>query len=98
MKLAFSALAVAMLLGSASAALAAHHKSSGVPKARGLTANAQAGSNQIDPRVAYKFQGSNHDTWCDNSADCNGWSKWLTEVQDGKLKADKDVYPFHSGK
>ena len=50
MKLAFSALAVAMVLGSASAALAAHHKSSGAPKAPGLTANAQAGSNQIDPR------------------------------------------------
>jgi hypothetical protein len=96
MKLAFSALAVAMVLSSASAALAAHHK------ARGLTANAQAGhpsdsknpSNQ-DPRVAYKPKGSNHGTWCDNSADCNGWAQWLIEVQEGKLKADKNVYPLH---
>jgi hypothetical protein len=91
MKLVFSALAVAMVLGSASAAVAAQHKS-GTPKAR--AANAQA-SSQIDPRAAYKPKGTNHGTWCDNSADCNGWAQWLIEVQENKLKADKNVYPLH---
>ena len=99
MKLALSALAVAMVLGSASAALAAHHKS-GTSKASGLTANAQAvpsasKDSSIDPRAAYKPKGTNHGTWCDNSADCNGWAQWLIEVQEGKLKPDKDVYPLH---
>ena len=45
--------------------------------------------NQIDPRAAYKWQGTNHGTWCDNSADCNGWSKWLIQVQSGKEKRIK---------
>ena len=72
-KLTFTVLALIVALGSAGTAFAAHHNKSAAPAPN-------------DPRLAYKFQGSNHDTWCDNSADCNGWSKWLTEVQDGKLK------------
>ena len=79
MKLVFSALALAVVLGSAGTALAAHHKNPADPK---------NSSDQTDPRMAYKFQGSNHDSWCDNSADCNGWSKWLTEVQEGKRKIE----------
>jgi hypothetical protein len=72
-KLAFTALALAVVLGSAGTALAAHHKNA-------------APAAPIDPRMDYKWQGSNHGTWCDDSADCNGWSKWLTEVQQGKMK------------
>ena len=77
-KLAFSALALAMVLGSASAALAAHHKN-------------PAPAAPTDPRLAYKWQGSNHGTWCDNTADCNGWSQWLTEVNGGKMKIAPDI-------
>ena len=72
-KLTFISLALTMALGSAGTAFAAHH-------------NKSAQAAVADPRLAYKFQGSNHDTWCDNSPDCNGWSKWLTLVEEGKLK------------
>jgi hypothetical protein len=71
-KLAFTMLALTVVLGSAGTALAAHHKA----------------VKTADPRMTYKFQGANHDTWCDNSADCNGWSKWLTMVEEGKLKIE----------
>jgi aryl-phospho-beta-D-glucosidase BglC (GH1 family) len=77
-KLAFTALALTVVLGSAGTALAARHKN---PDPVAPT----------DPRIAYKWQGSNHGTWCDNSADCNGWSKWLTEVDQGKLKIAPDI-------
>jgi hypothetical protein len=79
MKLAFSALALALVLGSGSAALAAHHKN---------PSDAAKASDQTDPRMAYKFQGSNHESWCDVSEDCNGWSKWRAEVRDGKMKIE----------
>ena len=44
---------------------------------------AYASSTVTDPR---QNKGANHETWCDLDPQCNGWTLWLQEVSDGKLK------------
>jgi hypothetical protein len=70
-KMIFTALSVAIVLGSASAAMAGHK---GGQHAQELT----------DPRDAYKTQGSNHGTACDDNPACNGWAEWYQGIQAGK--------------
>jgi hypothetical protein len=68
-----AALSLAVALTGVTAAVAVPHKHREAP----IT----------DPRKAYKPQGSNHQTWCDISSQCNGWDKWLEDVGEGKLNA-----------
>jgi hypothetical protein len=75
-KIAFTALSLALMLGGASGALAAGKKHTGGHEAY---ASASIG----DPR---HNKGTNHETWCDLDAQCNGWALWLQEVSAGKLK------------
>jgi hypothetical protein len=70
-KIAFTALSVAIVLGSASAA----------------TAGGKAGKHAhelTDPREAYKIQGNNHGTACDDNPACNGWAQWYEGTEAGK--------------
>jgi hypothetical protein len=77
----FTALSLALALGSASGSLAAGKKHSA------HEAYAAAGGGSVaDPRVN---KGSNHEGWCDIDAQCNGWSAWLQDVNAGKLKVGK---------
>jgi hypothetical protein len=68
-----AALSLATALTGVAAAVAATHK--------------HHEAQITDPRTAHKPQGSNHQTWCDISAQCNGWDQWLDDVKEGKLKA-----------
>lgn len=76
-KIAFTALSLAIMLGGVSGTLAAGKKHSG------HEAYASAGGAVADPR---QNKGANHETWCDLDPQCNGWTLWLQEVSDGKLK------------
>jgi hypothetical protein len=77
-----TALSLTVVLGGVTATLAAGHKHSATD------ARAQGQTTRItDPRAAYKPQGSNHQTWCDISSQCNGWDLWMEDVNEGKLKA-----------
>jgi hypothetical protein len=73
--IAFTALSLALMLGGASGAMASGKKHSGH--------EAYASSTVTDPR---QNKGANHETWCDLDPQCNGWTLWLQEVSDGKLK------------
>jgi hypothetical protein len=77
--IAFTALSLALALGGASGAMAAGKKH----VAHEAYASA-AGGNVTDPRVN---KGSNHESWCDLDAQCNGWNAWLQDVSAGKLSA-----------
>ena len=74
--IAFTALSLALALGSAGGAMAAGKKHS----AHEAYASA-GGGGAADPRVN---KGSNHEGWCDIDAQCNGWNAWLRDVSTGK--------------
>jgi hypothetical protein len=84
-KIAFTALSVAIVLGSASAAAAAANKHADAHQAFG---SADGGKTLVDPRDAYwaKRKGGSDTTWCDSDPQCNGWGEWLQRVSTGKLK------------
>jgi hypothetical protein len=87
-KTAFTALSVAIVLGSASAAFATTKKHTDARQAYGSEAG---GISSVDPRDAYwaKRKGPNTNPgWCDMDAQCNGWGQWLEEVSTGKRKAE----------
>jgi hypothetical protein len=66
-KVALTALAFALALGSASAVMAkSHHEG----KAHELA----------DPREAYNMKHAGGQTWCNINSTCNGWSDWLQGV------------------
>jgi hypothetical protein len=75
--IAFTALSLVLVLGGASGALAASKK-----HAHEAYASATGGSVS-DPR---QNKGTNHESWCDLDAQCNGWALWLQDVSAGKLK------------
>jgi hypothetical protein len=78
-KIAFTALSLAIILGGASAAMAAGKKHNGH--------EAYASTGDVaDPR---HNKGANHESWCDLDAQCNGWAEWLQDVSAGKLSAGK---------
>ncbi len=70
-KMVFTALSVAIVLGSATAAMAG---GKGGKHAQSLA----------DPREVYKIQGTNHDTACDDNPACNGWAQWYDGTHAGK--------------
>jgi len=74
-KLALSALALALVLGGSSGALAGGKKPSGH--------EAFATAAVADPRVN---KGDRHETWCDVDPQCNGWNQWLEDVRTGKIQ------------
>ena len=74
-KIVLSALALALMFGSASSVLAAAKKHSGH--------EASAAASTPDPRVN---KGGNHESWCDVDPQCNGWSQWLVDVSSGKIQ------------
>jgi hypothetical protein len=79
--IAFTALSIALALGSAGGAMAAGQKHSA------HEAYASAGGGSVaDPRVN---KGSNHEGWCDIDPQCNGWNAWLQDVNAGKLKVGR---------
>jgi hypothetical protein len=82
-KIAFTALSLAIVLGSASVAAAAAKKQTGAGKAYG-----SAAATTVDPREAYvaTHPGGTNPTWCDAEPSCNGWGKWLEGVSTGKMK------------
>ena len=84
-KMGFTVLSAAIVLGSASGAMAASKKTSDAPHAY---AAAGGGKQVVDPREAYlaKRKGSSDLTWCDASPECNGWAEWVRDVNSGKLK------------
>jgi hypothetical protein len=77
--IAFTALSLALVLGGASGAVAGGKKHSGHEAYAAV-----GGGGATDPRVN---KGSNHETWCDLDAQCNGWNAWLADVSAGKLSA-----------
>jgi hypothetical protein len=79
-KIAFTALSLAIVLGGASAAFSAGKKHGG------HEAYGSVGGTVADPR---QNKGSNHETWCDLDAQCNGWAEWSKDVSEGKLSAGK---------
>jgi type IV secretory pathway TrbL component len=83
-KLAFTALSLAIVFGSASIAMAAAKKHTDARQAYGSA----TGKTDVDPRDAYwaKRKGGSDETWCDADAQCNGWNEWLQAVNSGKLK------------
>jgi hypothetical protein len=83
-KIAFAALSLAIVLGSASAAAAAAKKNGNAGEAYGSA----AGKTLTDPRDAYwaKRKGGSDTTWCDSDPSCNGWGQWLEAVSSGKMK------------
>ena len=86
-KIAFTALSLAIVLGSVSGAAAAAKKHTNAGQAYG---SANAGKTLVDPRDAYwtKRKGGGDPTWCDADPACNGWGEWLQAVSTGKLKAE----------
>jgi hypothetical protein len=84
-KIAFTALWVAIVFGSASAAVAAAKKHADAGQAYG---SAAAGNTPADPRDAYwtKRKAGGDMTWCDSDPKCNGWGEWEQAVITGKLK------------
>jgi hypothetical protein len=82
-KIVFTALSLAIVLGSASMAAAAAKKHTEAGKAYG-----SAAGTTVDPRDAYvaKHAGGTNPTWCDSDPSCNGWGAWLEAVSTGKMK------------
>ena len=70
-KIAFTALSVVIVLGSASAAMAG---GKGGKHAQELA----------DPREVYKIKGTNHSMACDVDPACNGWAQWYEGIKAGK--------------
>jgi hypothetical protein len=83
-KIAFTALCLAIVFGSASMAAAAAKKHTDAGQAYGSAAD----KSPTDPRDAYwaKRKGGGDQTWCDADASCNGWGAWLEAVSTGKMK------------
>ena len=77
-KIVLSALALALVFGTCSSALAAGKKHNG------SEANAAVTATQVsDPRAN---KGGSHEGWCDVDPQCNGWNEWVQDVNSGKLK------------
>jgi hypothetical protein len=68
-----AALSVAMILGAAPAAMAAHKHAY---TANAATAQASAASAAATTNHGWQ-------TWCGVNAECNGWSDWLRRIQAG---------------
>jgi hypothetical protein len=79
-KIAFIALSLAVVLGSAVGAVAASKKHNDAHSAYA----SGAGGPVADPR---QNKGANHESWCDLDAQCNGWNAWLQDVSAGKLSS-----------
>jgi hypothetical protein len=84
-KIAFTALSLAIVLGSASGAMAAAKKHTDAGQAYG---SAAGDKTLVDPRDAYwaKRKAGNDTTWCDSDPKCNGWGEWEQAVISGKMK------------
>ena len=84
-KIAFTALSVAIVFGSASGAVAAAKKHADAGQAYG---SAAGGKTLVDPRDAYwaKRKPSSDLTSCDSDPKCNGWGEWEQAVISGKMK------------
>src|SRR5260221_4045400 len=82
---AFTALSVAIIVGSVSGAMAAAKKHTDAHLAYG---SADGGKTLVDPRDAYwaKRKSGGDMTWCDADEKCNGGADWVQAVSTGKLK------------